>query len=154
MQETSSSTPLTESDNPITADDLADHLPLHLIESEAIPPSPTRSESTIDWLPDFAGYSWVAYGASSLLVISHFPSPVSDSETLIGPIFRQVFELSSSDGSGSVLAVSWSPVTPSMGELAAALDNCIGLFSHNSDVSSGGCIFKPTSFLFIFLHLS
>ncbi|KAK3036066.1 hypothetical protein RJ639_029819 [Escallonia herrerae] len=112
----------------------------------AIPPAPTRSESAIDWLPDFAGYSWIAYGASSLLVISHLPSPASDTETLIGPIFRQVLELSS-DGSGSVSAVSWSPAAPSLGELAAALDNCIGIFSYGSEGSNGSFCWSQTAVL-------
>ncbi|KAL3517308.1 hypothetical protein ACH5RR_024210 [Cinchona calisaya] len=118
---------------------IADHLPLRLIRSEIIPPAPNRtnsgSESAIDWLCDFAGYTWIAYGASSLLVISHFPNPLSESETLIGPIFRQVFELSV-DGTGIVSAVSWSPAMPSVGDLAAALDNCIGVFSYNRDIAS------------------
>lgn len=122
-----------EEESSISSFDLTPHLPLQLIPSESVPPAPTRSLSAIDWLPDFAGYSWVAYAASSLLVISHFPSPVSESESLIGPVFRQVVELSS-DGSGFVSAVSWSPVSPSLGDVAAALANCIALFSHhNSD---------------------
>ncbi|CDP08656.1 unnamed protein product [Coffea canephora] len=117
--------------------DIAHHLPLRLIRSEIIPPAPNLTNSAsgpaIDWLYDFAGYTWIAYGASSLLVISHFPNPLSHSETLIGPIFRQVFQLSV-DGTGIVSAVSWSPATPSAGDLAAALDNCIGVFSYNSDI--------------------
>ncbi|XP_052192792.1 uncharacterized protein LOC127801585 isoform X2 [Diospyros lotus] len=124
----------------------ADRLPLQIIKSETIPPAPTRSESAVDWLPEFAGHSWIAYGASSLLVISHFPSPLSEEETLIGPIFRQVFELSA-DSSASVSAVSWSPATPSAGDLAAALDNCIGLFSHNSRVPDGSFSWSQTAVL-------
>ncbi|KAL1142622.1 hypothetical protein V6Z11_A11G107600 [Gossypium hirsutum] len=111
--------------------DPTDHLPLSLLRSQLIPPAPNRSESAIDWLPDFAGYSWVAYGSSSLLVISHFPSPLSSEQTRMGSIFRQVFEISSV-ASSPVTAVSWSPVRPSSGELAAASDNCICLFSHDS----------------------
>lgn len=130
-----------ESENSSTAVDFADKLPLQLIQSETIPPAPIRSESAVDWLPDFSGYSWVAYGASSLLVISHFPSPLSQEETLIGPIFRQVFQLST-DASALVSSVSWSPAMPSVGDLAVSLDNCIGLFSHNSGVSDGKSSFK------------
>ncbi|XVF33142.1 hypothetical protein REPUB_Repub17cG0142900 [Reevesia pubescens] len=115
--------------------DPTDHLPLSFLRSELIPPAPNRSELSIDWLPDFAGYSWIAYGSSSLLVISHFPSPLSSEQTLMGPIFRQVFELSSS-ASSPVTAVSWSHVMPSSGELAAASDNCICLFSHDSATSN------------------
>ncbi|PON42363.1 WD repeat containing protein [Parasponia andersonii] len=115
------------------------HLPLCLLGSDTIPPAPTRSDppgSTIDWLPNFADLSWVAYGASSLLVISQFPSPLSPNETAIGPIFRQVFELSR-DPSSAVNAVSWSPATPSIGELAAAAENCVWVFSHDSASSIG-----------------
>lgn len=111
------------------------HLPLSLLRSEYVPSAPTRSPSSIDWLPEFGGYTWVAYGASSLLVISHFPSPLSPDETLIGPIYRQVFELS--DCSSPVTAVSWSPVTPSIGELAAASENRISIFSHGSGRAEG-----------------
>ncbi|XP_057463743.1 uncharacterized protein LOC130753577 [Actinidia eriantha] len=143
MQETSASrsataktseAPPIDSENSTNTVDFAVNLPLRLIQSETIPPAPTRSESAIDWLPDFAGYSWIAYGASSLLVISHFPSPLSEEETSIGPIFRQVFELST-HSSAAVSSVHWSPSVPSSGDLAVALDNCVGLFSHNSSVS-------------------
>ncbi|KAF3439842.1 hypothetical protein FNV43_RR18120 [Rhamnella rubrinervis] len=120
---------------PVSAVDPIKHLPLPLLRSDPIPPSPTRSlppGSTIDWHPNFSDLSWVAYGASSLLVISHFPSPLSSNETAIGPHFRQVFELSS-----FVNAVSWSPATPSIGELAAAADNSVWVFSHDSATSKG-----------------
>ncbi|XP_059651214.1 uncharacterized protein LOC132298889 [Cornus florida] len=137
---------LIESESSSSTVNFADHLPLQLIQSETIPPAPTRSESAIDWLPDFAGYSWIAYAASSLLVISHFPSPLSEEEALIGPIFRQVIELSS-DGTDAVSAVAWSPATPSLGDLAAALDNCIGLFSHNSATSSGSFCWSQAAVL-------
>lgn len=97
-------------------------LPLKLIKSEAIPPCPRRSESSIDWLPDFSGYSWVAYASSSLLVISHLP--INRPGPAPGPIFRQVFELG-----GVVSSVCWSPVIPSDGLLAVSLDSSIRLFS-------------------------
>ncbi|KAG8391959.1 hypothetical protein BUALT_Bualt01G0241500 [Buddleja alternifolia] len=119
--------------------DITSHLPLHLIKSEIIPPAPSRSEplpeSAVDFLLDFAGHSWIAYGAASLLVISHFPNPLSEAETKIGPIFRQVLELSR-DGAVFVSSVSWSPATPSVGELAVALDDCIVLLSYNEDETS------------------
>ncbi|KAJ8748468.1 hypothetical protein K2173_003364 [Erythroxylum novogranatense] len=116
----------------VSAVDPVDHLPLTFLGSDVIPPAPTRSSTTVDWLPDFRSYSWVAYGASSVLVISHLPSPLSSGEILIGPILRQVFQLSANP-SLPVSAVSWSPVTPSEGELAAAVDNRIYLFCY-SDV--------------------
>nr|GLL40532.1 uncharacterized protein LOC109185807 [Ipomoea trifida] len=135
--------------NPIN---IAGHLPLCLAKSEIVPPAPNRSKSgsefepAIDWLPDFAGYSWIAYGASSLLIITHFPNPLSERETVIGAILRQVFELSA-DGTGTVSAVAWSPVTPSTGDLAAALDNCIGLFSFRPDTSYSSFCWGQTTVL-------
>ncbi|KAJ7951329.1 Transducin family protein/WD-40 repeat protein [Quillaja saponaria] len=141
MTEASSS-----SQSPVPTIDPIDHLPLQLLRSDIIPPAPTRSKSTIDWLPNFSGYSWVAYGASSLLVISHFPSPLSSEETLIGPIFRQVFELSS-DQSSAVAAVSWSPESPSFGELAAVAENCIWVFSHDSSSSKGSFCWSQNAVL-------
>ncbi|KAK4379176.1 hypothetical protein RND71_001038 [Anisodus tanguticus] len=78
-----------------TLDDVVSKLPLQLIKSEIIPPAPNRSnEPAIDWQPNFAGYSWIAYGASSLLVIRQFPNPLSQTETAIGSVFQQILELS------------------------------------------------------------
>lgn len=120
----------------ITAVDLPGHLPLQFVKSDPIPPAPTPSQFAVDWLPDFAGLSWVAYGASTLLVISHFPSPLSSEEALIGPIFRQVVEIAA-DESAAVSVVGWSPATPSVGELAAASGNCVCVFSHDSERAEG-----------------
>ncbi|XP_008437872.2 uncharacterized protein LOC103483174 isoform X1 [Cucumis melo] len=124
-------------------------LPLPLLGSEPIPSAPNRLDppgSSIDWIPDFAGYAWVAYGASSLLVISHFPSPLSPNETKFGPIFRQVLELSG-DHLSAVNAVSWSPVLPSEGELAAAAGNRIWVFSHDLGASRGSFCWRQNSVL-------
>ncbi|OVA14729.1 WD40 repeat [Macleaya cordata] len=123
-------------ENSITDLEISDFLPLQLIKSEIIPPSPDHSISIVDWLSDFAGFSWIAYGASSLLVISHFPSPLSQEQNLIGPIFRQVIELSYNE-STVVKAVAWSPSVPSDGEIAVALENCICLFSESSGSTQG-----------------
>ncbi|XP_024024158.1 uncharacterized protein LOC21406247 isoform X2 [Morus notabilis] len=125
------------------------HLPLSLLRSDTIPPAPTRTDppgSTIDWLPNFSDLSWIAYGASSLLVISHFPSPLSSNETVIGPLFRQVFELSG-DPSSAVNAVSWSSATPSVGELAAAAENCVWVFAHDSGTSQGSFCWSQSAIL-------
>ncbi|KAK6158902.1 hypothetical protein DH2020_006216 [Rehmannia glutinosa] len=84
---------------------------------------------------DFAGHSWIAYGASSLLVISHFPNPLLEAETKIGPIYRQVIELSR-EVDVYVSAISWSPATPSAGELAVAFGDCIVLLTYNEDKTS------------------
>ncbi|KAL5859510.1 hypothetical protein ACOSQ4_000806 [Xanthoceras sorbifolium] len=142
MQEPESSSVLPNA-NP--AIDPTRHLPLSLLRSEYVPEAPTRSPSTLDWIPEFAGYSWVAYGASSLLVISHFPFPLSQDETLIGPIYRQVFELS--HDSSPVTGVSWSPVTPSIGELAAASGNRISVFAHDSGNSKGSFCWSQNAVL-------
>ncbi|KAL6495596.1 hypothetical protein OROGR_030159 [Orobanche gracilis] len=115
---------------------ISSNLPLELIKSQTIPPAPSRSEAGLqanaDFLFDFAGHSWIAYGASSLLVISHFPNPLMKAETKIGPIYRQVIELPRE----GVSAISWSPATPSAGELAAALGDRIVLLTCNKDETS------------------
>ncbi|XP_023639738.1 uncharacterized protein LOC17889449 isoform X2 [Capsella rubella] len=110
--------------SPVT--DPIDNLPLRQLRSDIVPPAPTRSQSTIDWLPDFAGYSWLAYGASTLLVISHLPSPLRGEDSTNAPFFRQILEISG-DVSSPVTSVSWSPVTPSVGELAVGSGNFIYL---------------------------
>ncbi|PIN24548.1 RAVE (regulator of V-ATPase assembly) complex subunit RAV1/DMX protein, WD repeat superfamily [Handroanthus impetiginosus] len=119
--------------------DITSHLPLQLIKSEIIPPAPSRSEHgsepIVDFLLDFAGHSWIAYGASSLLVISHFPDPLLDAETKIGPIYRQEIELSR-EATVYVSAVAWSPSRPSAGEIAVALGDCIVLLTHGDDETS------------------
>ncbi|KAL4360243.1 hypothetical protein S83_027107 [Arachis hypogaea] len=122
-----------------------DHLPLQLHRSDVVPPSPSPS-SAIDFLPDFAGYSWIAYAASSLLSITHFPSPLSHKQTRIGSIFRQLFELSG-DPSSFVSAVSWCPRTPSSGELAASAQNCIWVFHHRSATSKGSFCWSQNAVL-------
>ncbi|KAK7381980.1 hypothetical protein VNO80_00582 [Phaseolus coccineus] len=120
-----------------------DHLPLCLLRSDTVPPAPTFSESTVDFLPHFSGYSWIAYAASSLLVISHFPSPLSPHQSRIGPIFRQSFQLSPDP----LAAVAWSPRSPSSGDLAAAADNCICLFHHDSTAAKGSFCWSQNAVL-------
>ncbi|XP_047147753.1 uncharacterized protein LOC124820153 isoform X1 [Vigna umbellata] len=120
-----------------------DHLPLCLLRSDTVPPAPTLSESTVDFLPHFSGYSWIAYAASSLLVVSHFPSPISPYQSRIGPIFRQSFQLSADP----LAAVAWSPCSPSYGDLAAAADNCICLFHHNSTAAKGSFCWSQNAVL-------
>ncbi|XP_043715744.1 uncharacterized protein LOC122664110 [Telopea speciosissima] len=139
-----------EEEEKINDVNISDLLPLELMKSEIIPQIPNCSDSAVDWLPDFAGFSWIAYGASSLLVISHFPSPLSKEESLIGPIFRQVIELSS-DESVLVKAVAWSPSFPSEGELAAVVENCVCLYSGNSRITHGSFCWSHVGIL---LHSS
>ncbi|XP_047938214.1 uncharacterized protein LOC125185681 isoform X1 [Salvia hispanica] len=116
--------------------DVGSRFPLHLIKSEIIPPAPSRSRcgsaAAADFLLDFAGHSWIAYGAASLVVISHLPDPLSEAETRIGPIYHQVIELSR-EADAHVSAVCWSPATPSIGELAVALGDRIFLLSYGGD---------------------
>lgn len=110
------------------SEDIIDILPLELVRSQLIPPAPNRRGSAIDWLPEFGGASWIAYGASSLLVISHFPSPLSDHERQLGPFFRQVIEPPPGGEPADLSAVSWCPAIPSEGEIAAALGNSIFVY--------------------------
>lgn len=119
-------------------DEISSTFPLRLIRSHPIPPAPNGSDSSIDFLHDFAGFSWIAYAASSLLVISHFPSPLSQEQTLIGPIFRQVLQPPcGGDGPSEVKAVAWSPSLPSDGEIAAASENRICLYSAEPGTAEG-----------------
>ncbi|KAL5998897.1 hypothetical protein ACLOJK_009845 [Asimina triloba] len=121
-------------------------LPLELIHSQKIPPSPNRSPSAIDFLHDFAGISWIAFGASSLLVISHFPSPRSQPEVLNGAVFRQVIEPPcGGNGPTTVKAVAWSPLRPSDGEIAVASENRICLYSAHSGSVTGSSFWKQTA---------
>ncbi|RZC84702.1 hypothetical protein C5167_047491 [Papaver somniferum] len=106
-------------------------VPVSLIKSEIIPPSPNNSTpSTVDILLDFCGFSWVSYGISNLLIISQFPSPFQQQEeALKSPIFRQVVELSSDDQCENVVgALAWSPLSD--GEISVALGNSICILSH------------------------
>ncbi|KAK8971325.1 hypothetical protein KSP40_PGU002534 [Platanthera guangdongensis] len=121
-------------------DDISKLFPLSSCRSQLIPPAPNRRRSAIDFLHDFCGSSWIAYGASSLLVISHFPSPLPAHESLVGPFFRQVIEPSTcgaDNGADAVNAVSWCPVRPSEGEVAAAQGNSIGLYLPRVDNETG-----------------
>ncbi|KAG7575146.1 WD40 repeat [Arabidopsis suecica] len=130
--------------SPVT--DPIDNLPLRQLRSEIVPPAPNRSQSSIDWLPDFAGYSWLAYGASTLLVISHLPSPLRGEDSTNGPFFRQILEVSG-DVSSPVTSVSWSPVTPSVGELAVGSGNYIYLFARDSSNLNGSFCWSQNAIL-------
>ncbi|XP_020701269.1 uncharacterized protein LOC110113162 [Dendrobium catenatum] len=130
------------------AEDVSTLLPLSLRRSQLIPPAPNRRRSAIDFLHDFGGSSWIAYGASSLLVISHFPSPLPEHENLVGPFFRQVIEPSSCSAvnwAAYVNAVSWCPVRPSEGEVAAAQGNSIWLYAPQPDSDTGSFCWSQTA---------
>lgn len=119
-------------------EDVSTAFPLQLTRSHPIPPAPNGSDSSIDFLNDFSGFSWIAYAASSLLVISHFPSPLSQEQTLIGPVFRQVIQLPCGGGGpAAVKAVAWSPSHPSDGEIAAASGRRICLYAAEYGTTAG-----------------
>lgn len=133
------------SDDP---DDISKLFPFSLCRSQLIPPAPNRRRSAIDFLYDFCGSSWIAYGASSLLVISHFPSPLPPDECLVGPFFRQVIEPSTcgaDDGTDAVNAVSWCPVRPSDGEVAVAQGNSIRLYAPRAENDTGSFCWGQTA---------
>ncbi|KAL0913039.1 hypothetical protein M5K25_016469 [Dendrobium thyrsiflorum] len=132
----------------VEAEDVSTLLPLSLRRSQLIPPAPNRRRSAIDFLHGFGGSSWIAYGASSLLVISHFPSPLPEHENLVGPFFRQVIEPSSCSAvnwAADVNAVSWCPVCPSEGEVAAAQGNSIWLYAPQPDNDTGSFCWSQTA---------
>ena len=122
-------------------DEQSDDLPLDLIRSQVIPPAPNRSPSAIDWLHDFGGFSWIAFGASSLLVISHCPSPGWQKEIRVGPFFKQVIEpllqFPSEDSSLSVKAVAWCHSRPSDGVVAASLGDRVFVYHPNFSRGQG-----------------
>lgn len=137
----------------MSSEAVADLLPLPLIRSGIVPPAPNRRKSAVDFLPDFGGSAWIAYGAASLLVVSHFPSPRSDPQALVGPSFRQVIDpeippsCSAADAAAAdgVIAVRWCPARPSDGEIAAAVGDCVFLFNPDSATASGNLAFTIIS---------
>ncbi|KAG0464119.1 hypothetical protein HPP92_020188 [Vanilla planifolia] len=131
----------------VGAEDISKLLPLSLVRSQLVPSAPNRRRLAIDFLFDFGGSSWIAYGASSLLVVSHFPSPIPECGNLVGPFFRQVIEpIASGAANGlAVNAVSWCPTRPSDGEVAAALGNSILFYAPQPDQDSGSFCWKMTT---------
>ncbi|WOK91366.1 hypothetical protein Cni_G00057 [Canna indica] len=129
---------------PADSDDIMDLLPLQLVRSQLIPPAPNRRESAIDWLPEFGGLAWIAYGASSLLVISHFPSPLSGHEDRPDRFFQQVIEPPTMDEHTDLTAVSWCTAQPSDGELAAASGNNVFVYSPFPVSKSGSFSWRQT----------
>jgi hypothetical protein len=101
-------------------------LPLSFSRPQLIPPAPNPRSSAVDCLSDFGGASWIAYGAGPLVVISPLTSP---------PFFRQVIELPE-----LVNAVSWSPVFPSLGEIAVAAGTIIFFYASVSSPEQSGFI--------------
>uniref|UniRef100_A0A1D1XGP0 DmX-like protein 1 n=1 Tax=Anthurium amnicola TaxID=1678845 RepID=A0A1D1XGP0_9ARAE len=146
--------------DPAGAEELSAILPLELIKIQVVPPAPNRGSSAIDWLHDFRGFSWIAYGAASLLVISHCPSPTSREEDQVGPFFKQVIEpplhppspvgaasASAGDGSAAVNAVAWCHSLPSAGEVAAGLGSCVWVYSPDSSNARGSLYWRQIAVL-------
>lgn len=55
-----------------------------------IPPAPNGGPQCADWLPRFAGSSWLAYGASTTVVIATALAPSNPGEATAGRFFQQV----------------------------------------------------------------
>ncbi|KAG0631662.1 hypothetical protein M758_1G270500 [Ceratodon purpureus] len=100
-----------------------------------LPPAPNVGPQCADWLPRFAGSSWLAYAASSAVVVATAASPLNPGESSSGRFFQQVLETRSSnveencEGRDLVTSVGWAPVGPSVGQLAAAVGKAIHLYS-------------------------
>ncbi|MQL89896.1 hypothetical protein Taro_022485 [Colocasia esculenta] len=139
-------------------EELSGMLPLELIKAQVVPPAPNRRKSAIDWLHDFGGFSWIAYGASCLLVISHCPCPSSPEETEVGPFFKQVIEPplrrpspgegpGDSDGPVLLKAVAWCHSRPAKGEVAAGLGDCVWVYAPDSASAGGFLHWRQTAVL-------
>lgn len=98
-------------------------------------PAPNPSPQTADWLPEFLGFSWLAYGSHSSVVISIAPFPPGREEAEHGPLLRKVIDIP--EASGKITCVRWAPKGPSNGVLAVAGGECIYVYEpagvENSD---------------------
>ncbi|CAN6465807.1 unnamed protein product [Victoria cruziana] len=118
------------------------HVPAELVRCQLVPPAPNGTPNSISWLRDFAGFSWLAYGAASLAVVTHVASPLSKREAAVGSFFHQVLEPEPPPGQSdpsifTVRALSWCPSVPSDGTLAVALGSSISLYSPLPDYLAG-----------------
>ncbi|KAF3786871.1 hypothetical protein EJ110_NYTH24241 [Nymphaea thermarum] len=123
-------------------------VPAELVRCQLVPPAPNGTPNSIGWLRDFAGFSWLAYGAASVAVVTHVASPLSQREAAVGSFFHQVLEPDPPPGHSdpsffTVRALSWCPSVPSDGTLAVALGSSISLYSPLPDCPTG------KSYLFI-----
>eukprot|EP00250_Pteridium_aquilinum_P017322 c23571_g1_i1 orf=63-7415(+) len=112
--------------------------PFRFTVQERSLPVPSGSPShTIDWLPDYFGYSWVAYASSSSLVITTIPSPTRKDEADLG--LCQVID-APHDAPAHITCVRWAP-TP-LGPLAASCGHLLWIYTplfsnpHDEDSSS------------------
>lgn len=97
---------------------------------EGIPPLPNGPKAA-DWLPGFAGFSWLAYGARHQLAVSSAPSTTHTEEAATSRFFQQILNLDDPDRNW-VKAVGWSPQVPSLGILAAVAGNNVHIFGPKS----------------------
>lgn len=97
-----------------------------------IAPAPNESPKAVDWLPKFAGFSWLAYGAHFSVVITMAPSPSNTGEVAMGGFFRQVLSTNwpkeDQEEKPSVSSVAWAPRGLSIGSLAAAAGKNLYLY--------------------------
>lgn len=86
-------------------------------------PAPSGSSSqTVDWLPDYLGYSWVAYGSHTSLVISIAPVPTRKDEADLG--LCQVIDTPLAPA--HITCVRWAPDSPPcIGFLAASTGHLV-----------------------------
>jgi hypothetical protein len=103
-----------------------------LAVQQNIAPAPSESCKAVDWLPKFAGFSWLAYGAHFSVVITMAPSPSNTGEGAMGEFFRQVLSTNwpqeDQDEKECAGIVAWAPMGISIGSLAAAAGKHIYLF--------------------------
>ncbi|CAM6112755.1 unnamed protein product [Calypogeia fissa] len=97
-----------------------------------IAPAPNEGSKVVDWLPKFAGFSWLAYGAHFSVVITMAPSPSNKGEVAMGGFFRQVLSTNwpkqDEEETQLVSNVAWAPRGLSIGSLAAAAGKHIYLY--------------------------
>ncbi|XP_024540074.1 uncharacterized protein LOC9633825 isoform X1 [Selaginella moellendorffii] len=105
-------------------------VPLQLFVRQEIPGASNPGPYIADCLPDFAGYSWIAYGAGSQLVISIVASPDKKEEFGIARLFHQALEtrlVEVSDEDSRVSIVSWG--NSQSGSVGAAAGKAIYIFA-------------------------
>lgn len=95
-------------------------------------PAPNDDPNAVDWLPLFAGFSWLAYGAQFSVVVLMAPSPSNKGEAAMGGFFHEVLltdcPKEGDKGREWVTCVGWAPSGPSLGLLAAVAGRHLYLF--------------------------
>lgn len=108
--------------------------PLRLRPIQYIPPAPKHIASALDWIPEFAGHAWLAYGAGSIVVITTTPAPTADEEEsrITGPFFQQVLQplqnITDNEDNDDIRAVAWTPIIPSNGVLAVGAGESVYIY--------------------------